>query len=168
MRYSLQSRLSKKQSALKRRLWDNNLNNVGYTFKMLKLKIDSNKYLDDQVEYLKFDYITGSIMFPNNRVPIFTTEGYDKGVEIYSLLPTKAYFKFSDNVEKGDILIIKYSLSLNANDYKLLVYQIVEHIGSFSNILIFQEFNVAPYTLDIEAYPTIKNEIDNWVEDEIE
>jgi hypothetical protein len=168
MKYSLQSRLSKKQSKLKRRLWDNNLNNVGYSFKMLKLRIQEDMYQDENVEYIKFSFLTGLIQFPNNRVPLFTTENYDKGVSVYDLLPTKAYFKFEDNVEKGDLLILKYILNPDTSDYKLLVYQIVEHIGSFSNVLIFQEYNVAPFTLDIENYPTIRNEIENWQDEEIE
>jgi len=168
MNYSLQSRLSRRQAGLKRKLIDNNLNNAGYSNKILVIDIDENKYLDEEITFNRFDYVTGWISFPNNKIPIFTTEGYEKGINIYDLLPIKAYFKHSDNIKKGDILIFKYLLTLDTLEYKLIVLQVVEQVGSFSNVLLFSEYTVAPTTLDIEAFPAIKNEIDNWATGDIE
>lgn len=167
MASSLQSKLAKIQAKLKRKLSDNHLNNVGYDHKLLRITKTEDKYKNETIDYTSYDFITGYIEFPNNKVPIFTTANFVSGTSIYDLLPTKAYFKFEDNVQVDDIIIWKYLLNPDTEEYKVLVYTVVEHIGSFSNTLLYQEFNIAPHVLDMEAFPEIKAEIDDWKAEEL-
>jgi hypothetical protein len=163
------SRLALKQSKLKRKLVDNLMSHGGYTGKVLKLSISEDRYHDEEVSFnpdKDIKFVTAVIEFPNKEIPIFNTEGYTKGINIYDLLPINAYFKFSDNIKKGDIIIIKYLLSPdNPKDYKLNILQIVESLGLFSNVMLMNKFHVAPFQLDIEHYPDVMEQVANW-EDE--
>jgi hypothetical protein len=167
MASSFQSRLSKIQARLKRKLSDNHLKNVGYDQRLIHVTFTEDKYGDETITIGDFNTILGWIQFPNNSVPLFTTEGYESGITVYDLLPIKGYFRFSDNIEKGDLIIIKYLLDPDSDETKIILLRVAEHVGSFSNTLIYQEFNLAPYNLDIENFPTLQTEIERLEAEEL-
>ena len=139
---SIQSKLSKAQARLKRSLRDYSVSVSGTEIEVIRLKVEENKYHDQEISVLSFGKIVVSLDLPD-EIPIdrFRTDvtqpaSVSQSTYFYDILPISGMARFEDNIEKNDLLLYKINDEREGQpDVKplILVLKISELLGSISH-----------------------------------
>lgn len=138
------------QSKVKRKLFDYQISLSGTESKVVVLKIEQNKYKDTEVSIIK-QMLTSVVLDIPGEVPISKLRknlsspvASTQSVFLYDILPIQIYTKFSDNIEKGDILIQRINMGV---DYYYMILEVSETLGNLvGREVIYKKQNAAPYT----------------------
>ena len=153
---SIQSKLAKVHSGLMRKLFDYQIGLIGSDVKVIRLKITENQYLDETIEVISDDLIELKLVLPT-EIPLYRLRGEAQdvideksGLFLYDILPIEGYSKFTDNIEKFDILIKKMKDENSSTDPMLMILRVTEPVGSFNvDELVWKKFYCAPYNLTL-------------------
>jgi hypothetical protein len=148
-----------------RKLFDNQIDILGKKTRVARVRLNEDKYGDEDVEVLSKDEIECIINYPSGGVPLgrkrsengFSSSVESSHVSLWDILPIELYTKWSDNVEKGDILV-DFAKDENGN-YIKFVLQITETVGEFRQNLTWKKNQCAPYN-----YSGLPKEIVNYIE----
>lgn len=158
----LQQSLSKNLDPLRRRLYDYKINVSGVLTQVLRLKITTDKYEDEEIDLISDDIITvyidlggfGELPLIRYRNGLLDIAPTNEGIYMYNIIPFKGYAKFNDRVEKGDLIIRKFSTE-NSNEPALIILKVTELTGSFSSTgLVWKSFNCSPFNGPLESIST--------------
>lgn len=155
---SLQSRLRYRTALLKRKLFDNQVKQTGDTIQLVRLTIEEDIYGNRGYVATSQEIITGIVSIPSNEVLLWentNNPAEGSGIGIYDILPIEAWFQLDTNVQKGDIIILKYLLDPRTKDFKLIPLQVVNKVGRIANALVWTKWILAPYTLNLEDFPEL-------------
>lgn len=161
---ALQDKLGKASLQRKRKLYDNEITNVGYERLAVRLKVTEDMYGDETVEVLSSEKIVAIINYPGD-VPLFTDrdsagESSRVGSFVYDFLPIEGYFRFKDNVQPGDIIVMR--IFDDTSDGFIQAFRISEVTGNAGIGVVAKTYNLAPYNLDISKYPEIESLINDY------
>ena len=161
---AIQEKLANAFGGLKRKLFDHQIHLTGLEHTLVRLKVEVNKYRDEEITVLSHDLITVQIAIPGD-IPLFRLRGASQdaidtktGIFLYDVIPMEAYAKFEDNIEKGDLLIRVVFDEKIETDPLVQVFRVSEVVGSMDTQLIHRKFLCAPYnmTLPDEAVSIIE------------
>jgi len=146
---SVQSYLEESNIAIKRTLFDNQIELMGKMTKALRLKIDEDRYGDGEIVIISKSIVECMIVYPGN-VPLLrsrsdavtdTTSG--QNIYLMDILPIDLYAKWGDNIEKHDFIVDK-TRDENGN-YTKFILQVSDLVGTFRDSLQFKKWLCAPY-----------------------
>ena len=133
----------------KRTVYDLNISRVGVTAYLFRYKFTKDKHGDNtEIKFVSSDTIECIIKYPPD-VPLFRNRAatgeaiVSSGVFLYDIMPIDVYFKFTDNVEKGDYLVHVIRDSLDNKD--IIMLQVADVVGSFHTRIVQRKGIVAPY-----------------------
>jgi len=156
--------ISDKSAQLKRRLIDENIRKMGREMKILRIQGVEDIFQDmSDVKQLSKDVITMILKFPT-EIPLDRYRAdRDESVEdtrvfFFDLLPIEAFAKFSDHVEKRDLLFF-YLEDEMRNKIPFLL-QVTEVLGSFSTSLVYKKLYLAPQHGALER--SILSQLDDY------
>jgi hypothetical protein len=149
---SIQSKLENSSFNIKRKLFDNSIKLHGIEVKGIRVFEDINKYGDTtNIEITKDDEITGyidllSVEIPTNRYRLDATDSKidNQSIFLFEILPIDFYTKWSDEIEKGDLLVLILKDKVADLDIPIL-FRVSESLGRFQKNLLFRKYNIAPY-----------------------
>ena len=155
---SIQDKIAASQILFKRRIRDYSISINGVETKVIRLKVTENKYSDEIVEVIDHETLTIALDIPedipldrlrnSNLEPTFDTQS----TFLYDILPIMGTAKHTDNIEKGDILILKIMDEVTTHDPMLWTLRVSELLGVFSNrYLINRTFQCSPYNMTLSA-----------------
>jgi len=147
---SIRDRLEIATYKARRRLFDNNVRLTGQEIRCIRLKIETNKYGDDNdFTVISRGDIIVRFVFPD-EIPLnrfradATKDNIDsETVFMWDLLPITCYAQFKDNLEKGDFLIFK--IRDDQDKSVIIVLQVTENIGKFTKIMGWKKNYCAPF-----------------------
>ena len=151
---SLQDKIAQSQILARSKLHDYMISQVGTETKVIRLEVGYNLEGDPTgMEIVSHSEITLRMSMPDD-IPItrlrtdITVEDTTstENVFFYDILPIEIYAKYTDSLNKGDIIIRR--LKRNGEDQEFYhVLQITELLGNYrANYLTFERFQAAPYT----------------------
>lgn len=148
---SVQSKLARSQIAMRNRLHDYNISQIGTETKVVRLKITRNLEGDfDQMDIISHDTLILYLDLPDEipitrlRKSLLNEEANTNNVFFYDILPIDVYAQYKDRLEKDDILVRKLNVY---NDTFYQVLQLTETIANFqSDHLTWLKYQSAPYT----------------------
>ena len=156
--------ISDKSAQLKRRLIDENIRKMGREMKILRIQGVEDIFQDmSDVKQLSKDVITVILKFPA-EIPLDRYRAdRDESVEdtrvfFFDLLPIEAYTKFSDHVEKRDLLF--FYLEDEMHNKIPFLLQVTEVFGSFSTSLVYKKLYLAPQHGALER--SILSQLDDY------
>ncbi len=176
---SYQDKLSRATSKLRRKLFDYKVGVTGTSTQVIRIKTDINKYtMDRELTLVNHEIIPFSIKLPDslpltrlrrlNSSNDVEEEAIVQNVYLYDVLPIEGYSKFSDNVERGDIVIKKIYPDEDDDGYDnpyLLTLQITETLGNVDqDHIVWKKHYCAPYTTALPE--SILNIIKEFEEDD--
>ena len=161
---SIQTKIAKASEKLQRKLFDQQIFLMGGDTDVIRIKFSEDKYHDRSVTAINSSVVSVIINIPA-EIPLYRLRpSWDEttsptqndvyvdeatGMYLYDLLPIEVYAKFSDNIERRDILVKRYrddQTTVSGKELKLII-QITEPLGGFSNSgLVWRKFNAAPVT----------------------
>lgn len=166
---SLQDKIIKSQIGAMHTLRDYKTSQMGFTGQVIRLKVEENMYGDETIEIINDDVITLSLALPDEipqtrmRSDVTQAIAETQSWFFYDVLPIEGYSAYEDNVEKGDLLIIKIF------DYKTdstpfyLVLRVSEIIGTVSlRYMTSRKFYCAPHNMALPQ--AVQQIIDNYKE----
>lgn len=161
---ALQDKLGKASLRRKRKLYDNSITNVGYERLVVRLKVTEDMYGDETIEVVSSEKIVAIISYPGD-LPLFvdrsdTGESSRVGSFVYDFLPIEGHFRFKDNVQPGDIIVMR--VFDDTTEGFIQAFRISEVTGNAGIGVVSKTYNLAPYNLDISQYPEIKSLIDSY------
>lgn len=165
---SLQDKISAKTALIQRALLDNAIRVTGRSVEVVRFKIQEDMYEDERRTTLSTGTITARIVYPPGGVPLYratrdslTQKPDDSGLFLFDVLPIELYARWTDNVEKGDIIF--HSIQDESGAYMGMLLRISECIVKFSNSLIWRKFLCAPFSgqLDPELSDYLEENF-NW------
>jgi len=174
MPLSIQDTLQRALGSIQRKLFDMNVQVIGSgdTHAVL-LQITEDKYEDQTVEVIGNTDIYCRINFPGQEVPLpqtgdTNTTASNNVLHLYDILPITGFFKFADNVKKGNVIL--YKQKIGEDQFDVMALQLLERIGRSSiSDVVYIEWNLAPITnwelANSTAYLNIVETIkttDNW------
>lgn len=145
---SIYQSISDKSAKLKRRLIDENIRKMGREMKIIRIQGQEDIFQDmTDISEISKDVINAIIKFPT-EVPLdrYRADGQANVEEtrtfFFDLLPIEAYTKFSDHVEKRDLLFFW----LEDESYNRIPFllQVTEVFGSFNTGLVYKKLYLAP------------------------
>lgn len=166
---SLQDKIIKSQIGAMHTLRDYKTSQMGFTGQVIRLKVEENMYGDESIEIINDDIVTLSIALPD-EIPqtrmrsdvtqaLATTESWF----FYDVLPIEGYAAYEDNIEKGDLLIIKIFDNKTDSTPFYLVLRVSDIIGTVSlRYMTSRKFYCAPHNLALP--PAVQQIIDNYKE----
>jgi len=139
----------------KRKLFDYQISLSGTEAKVVLLKLNNNKYKDEEVEIVKH-FITdmiidipGEIPIDRLRTNVLVPRATTQSIFFYDVLPIQVFTKFEDNLERGDILIQRITMD-NLEYY--MVLEIADTLGDvLGRNIIYKKHNAAPCTQNLPA-----------------
>lgn len=148
---SVQSKLAKSQIAMRNRLHDYNISQIGTETKVVRLKTTRTLEGDfDEEEVVSHDTLILYLALPEEipitrfRKNLLQPEAKTDNVFFYDILPIDVYAQYKDNLAKDDILIRRLNVY---NDSFYQVLQITETLANFQgDQLTWMKFQSAPYT----------------------
>jgi len=164
---SLQDRIAQSQIEARNRLHDYMISQVGTETKVVRLVATRNFEGDfTDLEIVSHNLLTLRMVVPDDipltrlRKSLLEETASTENVFFYDILPIEIYCKYTDNVEKDDILIRK----LKRGDESFYhVIQVTETLGNFSgNYLTLQRYQTAPYTAPLTE--EVQDIIDSYKE----
>ena len=130
-----------------------------------------DKYHDREFTITSSGSVSGIINYPDNEIPILfnTSDNTDNSltVHMYDLLPIESWFKFENNLNKGDILLQKIKVNptgdvTDTDSFRILMLEVVDVIGKASLEVTYLKYHLAPITLSIDnGLPALQPIIDN-------
>ena len=164
----LQDKIARANSGARVKLHDLMITQVGTETKVVRLKIEESLEGDpEDVVVTKSDTVILYLDLPDEipisrfRSNLTSQSAVTSNVFFYDILPIEVYSRYSDGIEKDDIIIRKLRWKNNQIFYHVL--QITETLGNFSaNELSFQKFYSAPYTMPLTD--EIQNIVDGYLE----
>lgn len=150
---SIQSKIDRKTATLRRKLFDNAISLSGVNTKCVRLKTSKNMYGDvETLTVISNDIIIVNIVIPSD-IPLTRLRGDavddvndSNNVFFYDILPIDVYSKWSDNIEKDDILIFEI---YNEFDEALqIILKISEVVTKFKQSIVWKKSLAAPYNGD--------------------
>lgn len=159
---SYQDKLSQATARLRRTLFDYKVGITGTTTQVVRLKVVINQYQDKEYTIINHDLVPFVIKLPESipmtrlrslTNPNNTTDEQDANtanVFLYDILPIEGFSRFSDDVERGDIIVKKvYADDDNADPY-LFILQITETMGNIDQEnIVWKKHYCAPTTMTI-------------------
>jgi len=153
---SIQDHIAKASVKAKRKIHDYNIKTISTESKVILLKVVKDKWGDeDTIRIIEnkvcelFLSVPEDIPISRFRTDLTTPVAKTTSTFFYDVLPIEVFSKFSDNLEKDDI-IIKIIRTDNINFYMTL--QITDLFGNFDNgYMTRRKYNAAPYLM---ALPT--------------
>jgi len=147
---SIQKSILAKQATLQRKLFDNTVQVMGLPTSVTFFKITEDDFGDETTTVLKKDTIDVIFNFPA-EIPLDRYRvGNDEKTSVdeshtffFEVLPIEVYTKFSDNVEKGDLLI--YTITDDQNNPINLLLKISETFGGGRVSLVWKKQYCALY-----------------------
>lgn len=140
--------ISDSSAKLKRRLIDENIRKMGREMKILRIQGVEDIFQDlSDINELSKGVIDVILKFPT-EIPLDRYRAdYDESVEetrvfFFDLLPIEAYTKFSDHVEKRDLLF--FNLEDEMRNKIPFLLQVTEVFGSFNTSLVYKKLYLAP------------------------
>lgn len=165
---SIQDKLSAFHISTKRKLFDFNVSNLGVEVKAIRLKTTATRFDDEEIEVINDDLLTVNIDLPENipltrlRDSVLDEVPTTESVFLYDILPIAGYAKLEDNVEKGDILIVRIFFdTTNVDDAKFFILRVSEMKGNISNrYMVHKSFDCAPHTIALPD--AVQNIVDSY------
>jgi hypothetical protein len=146
---SIQSYLEESNIAIKRVLFDNQIEMMGKMTKALRLKIDEDRYGDGEIKIISKSIIECMIIYPGNvpllrnRADATSDTNASQNIMLFDILPIDLYAKWGDNIERFDFIIDK-TKDENGN-YTKFILQVSDLVGTFRDSLQFKKWLCAPY-----------------------
>ena len=150
---SIQSKIDRKTAALRRKLFDNSISLMGSDVQCTRLKTSKNMYGDvETLTIITDDTIVAVISIPTD-IPLTRLRGDavddvndSSNVFFYDILPIDVYTKWSDNIERDDILIFEIFDEFDAP--LQIVLKISEVVTKFKQSIVWKRSLAAPYNGD--------------------
>jgi len=165
---SLQDKLIQSQIGSIHKLRDYKTSQMGFEGQVVRLKVTANMYGDETIEIINSDIITLSIALPDEipqermRNDLTQEVAQTESWFFYDVLPIEGYSKHEDNIEKGDLLIIKI-YDDNKDDFVpfYLVLRVSEIIGTISlRYMTSRKFYCSPHNVALPS--NVQTIIDNY------
>ena len=150
---SIKRTISNITAPIKRILFDYQVNLTGDEHLVVRFKVTKDYRGDETNTLIDSENVTVNLVFPG-AIPLYrlrndtVDDQIDEktSVYLYDILPIEGYAKFTDNVEKGDILIEKLYDEISSTSPALMVLRVSEILGSFDKgNLTYKYFNCSPY-----------------------
>lgn len=168
---SIQGKLEKSNISARRKLFDNNVRLVGIEAELLRFKIVEDRYGDETVQNISQDSIVARISYPGeiplSRFRMDAVAGIPDSIPdevdethtfFFEILPIELFVQWSDNVEKGDMLLHRVN-DEHDNPIKIML-KVSELLGTFQTELLWRKAYCAPFNGIIPAeVQTIINEL---------
>ncbi len=168
---SFQSKLAKKTSPFIRKVTDMHIESLGTEIEATRVSIVEDKYHDKEFSVTSTGKVTGIISYPDNEIPILfdTADNTNNSLTVhtYELLPIEGWFKFANNLNKGDIILQKIKVNPTgdvtvSSNFRILMLQVVDVVGKASLEVTYIKYTLAPITLSISTgLPALQPIIDN-------
>jgi hypothetical protein len=166
---SLQDKIIKSQIGATHRLRDYKTSQMGFEGQVIRLKVEENMYGDESIQIINDDVITLSIALPDEipqtrmRSDVTQAIAETQSWFLYDVLPIEGFAAHDDNVEKGDLLIIKIFDSKSDPTPFYLVLRVSEIIGTVSlRYMTSRKFYCSPHNMGLPE--AVKQIIDNYKE----
>lgn len=163
----LQDKIIKSQIGATHSLRDYKISQMGFEGQVIRLKVEENRYGDETIEIINDDVITLSLDLPDEipqtrmRQDVTQEVAQTDSFFFYDILPIEGFSAFDDNIEQGDILIIKMFDGVSDNYPFLLVLRVSEIIGTVSlRYLTSRKFYCAPHNIALPE--AVQEIIDNY------
>lgn len=114
------------------------------------IQLIQDKYQNREYNVLDYKPISCMVQFPGNEIPVGTMGTNDSTtsnnvLHMYDILPIIAYFKFEDNVKKGNLIL--YKIKLGDGTFQVLPLELLTPIVNATRTnVVYQEWNIAPMT----------------------
>jgi len=151
----IQDKISKAQVSVRRKLRDYKIEQSGFEGQVIRLKTDVDMYDDETITLISDDVITLSLDLPEKipytrlRQNVTEAPATTENLFLYEILPISGYAKFTDNIEKGDILIHKIYDDVHSAPY-LFILRVSELIATVSiRHITSREFQCSPYNMPL-------------------
>lgn len=150
---SIQTKLDRKTAALRRKLFDNAIALTGVDISCIRLKTVKNMYGDvETLTIINNDEIILNISIPSD-IPIsrLRSDAVDEvndssTVFFYDILPIDVYSKWTDNIEKGDIIL--FNIFDERDEPIQLILKISDAVTKFKQSIVWKRSLAAPYNGD--------------------
>lgn len=153
---SLQDDLIKSQIGAIHTLRDYKVTQMGFEGQVIRLKTVENMYGDESIEIIDDDIITLSLDLPDEipqtrmRTDVTQAIAETQSWFFYDVLPIEGYSAYEDNIEKGDLLIIKIFDGRSDASPFYLVLRVSEIIGTVSlRYMTSRKFYCAPHNMGL-------------------
>jgi hypothetical protein len=165
---SYQSKIAHSISGIRRKLFDYKIFVTGSESQVIRFVVREDAYKDREYELLDYQIIPFVVKLPDalpmtrlrtfdtlgNAVASPTDEASTSSIFLYDILPLEGYSRFSDNCERGDIIVQRIFTDRHdgqgGNDCYLFVMQIAETVGNIDiSELVWKRHNLAPYTREL-------------------
>lgn len=163
----LQDKIIKSQIGATHTLRDYKVSQMGFEGQVIRLKVVENMYGDESIEIIGDDIIELSLDLPDEipqtrmRADLTQSIAETQSWFFYDLLPIEGFSKYKDNVEKGDLLIIKIFDSKNDSTPFYIVLRVSEIIGTVSlRYLTSRKFYCSPHNMALPDQ--VQQIIDNY------
>ena len=155
---SIQDKIAISQILFKRKIRDHSIFVNGIESKVIRLKVTENRYSDETLSVINHETLTLALDIPDD-IPLDRLRNSDleptfdtQSVFLFDILPIVGTAKHTDNIEKGDILILKILDEVASHDPLLWTLRVSEILGSINNrYLVNRSFQCAPYNLTLTA-----------------
>lgn len=144
-------KILQKVSPLQRKLFDNNVGIMGVPVAIGYFKVSEDDFGDEELTIIDKKEIDVIFNFPA-EIPLdryrinskSDTSVDESNTFFFEVLPIECYTKFSDNVERGDLLLFTLTDD-QSNDIKILL-RISETFGGGKVSLVWKKQYCAPYS----------------------
>lgn len=147
---SIQEKIEKRNIGARRKLFDNGIRLIGIETNTVRLKIVEDKYGDETQTIVSQDNIVVRIVYPPElpidryRADFIPGDAVESShTFFYEVLPIEVYSQWTDNIEKGDLLVHKV-LDEQANPIKILL-KMSETLATFQTEVFWKKMYAAPY-----------------------
>jgi hypothetical protein len=154
---SLQKKLERSSVGLRRKLHDNNIRLAGIDITVTRFHIEEDMYGNEQSMTINHDDVEVVLVYPS-EIPL-TRFRYGEGegdttdqaqeqsdethVFFFDILPIELHAKWSDNIEKGDLL---FHTVLDEDRNKIpILLRVSNDLGAFQTTLLWRKYLCAPY-----------------------
>ncbi len=167
---SIQDKIAASQIRYRRKLRDYSVFINGIETKVIRLKVTINKYEDEtDINVISHGVVTLALDIPEDipmdrlRTSVLEPTVQTESTFLYDILPIVGIARFEDNIEKGDILILKI-YDETVNDPLLWILRVSELLAVIDNrYLVSRTFQCSPHNL---ALPTeVQNIVDMYEEE---
>jgi len=163
---SLQNKIADSQVLMRRKLRDYKVWQSGVESTVIRLIVQTDMYDDETITLVSNDVITVTLDLPDEipytrlRRSVEDMTSSTENLFLYDIIPITGYSQYSDNVEKGDILIHKIYDDENVDPY-LFVLRVSEVIGTVSiGHITSRKFLCSPHNMPLPA--EVQTIIDNY------
>lgn len=146
---TLQEKIEKMTSSTRRKLHDNDVRLLGIPLKGIHIHVEQNRYGDVTHQLINHKSIEARIVYPGEiplsrfRLGSAAEEVDGTGVFFFDILPIELYTKWTDNIEKEDLL---YHKIIDEHNNKIpILLKVSEIVGSIQTTLYWKKSLCAPY-----------------------